>query len=107
MPLSLLLTEGLTNAIKYAAPEPGGVSPRIALRFAALPEGRAELVIENGAPAVPPEPSEGTGLGSQLVSAFASQIGGEVRTAVADGTFSLRVAFALSPLQGAEERHGG
>lgn len=107
VPLSLLLTEGLTNAIKYAAPEPGGVSPRIALRFAALPEGRAELVIENGAPAVPPEPSEGTGLGSQLVSAFASQIGGEVRTAVADGTFSLRVAFALSPLQGAEERHGG
>ena len=107
VPLSLLLTEGLTNAIKYAAPEPGTTSPRIALRFAPIGEGRAELVIANGAPAVPSAPSEGTGLGSQLVNAFASQLGGEVRSAVTDGLFTLRLEFALSSLQGAEERHSG
>jgi two-component sensor histidine kinase len=107
VPLSLLLTEGLTNAIKYAAPEPGTTSPRIALRFARSGEGRVELVIANSAPVTGPASSEGTGLGSQLVNAFASQLGGEVRSGVSDGLFTLRLEFALSSLHGAEQRHSG
>jgi two-component sensor histidine kinase len=39
VPLSLLLTEGLTNAIKYATPAEGEPSPRISVAFAASPEG--------------------------------------------------------------------
>jgi two-component sensor histidine kinase len=107
VPLSLLLTEGLTNAIKYAVPDPGEPSPRLVLRFATLPEGRAELSIANTAPSEPAPPSEGTGLGSQLVSAFASQLGGEIQAGVENGRYALRVAFALTSLKGAEERHTG
>jgi two-component sensor histidine kinase len=108
VPLSLLLTEGLTNAIKYAEPEPGGASPRLSLRFASLGDGRAELVIANTARSAPAEPpAEGTGLGSQLMGAFASQLGGEVRSGLENGTFTLRVEFVVSALRGAEQRNGG
>ena len=107
VPLSLLLTEGLTNAIKYAEPEPGEMSPRLMLRFASLGGDRAELVIANTARTTPSEPSaEGTGLGSQLVGAFASQLGGEVRSGLEGSTFTMRVEFVVSSLRGAEERHG-
>jgi two-component sensor histidine kinase len=107
VPLSLLLTEGLTNAIKYAAPDPGEASPRISLRFLAENSGRAMLTIENTAPETAPSPSEGTGLGSQLVSAFASQLGGEVQSEIRDRRFLLRMEFTLSSLRGAEQRHSG
>lgn len=107
VPLSLLLTEGLTNAIKYAVPDAGEPSPRLSLRFAALPDRRAELTISTTAPVEPAAPAEGTGLGSQLVNAFASQLGGEVRAGVQDGRYVMRLEFALSSLEGAEERHGG
>ncbi|TNC72452.1 sensor histidine kinase [Rubellimicrobium roseum] len=107
VPLSLLLTEALTNAIKYAEPAPGASSPRLELRFAPLPGNRAELVIVNtaseGEAAAEPE---GTGLGQQLVGAFASQLGGELETRQADGRYLLRVAFELNPLARAENRHG-
>ncbi len=108
VPLSLLLTEGLTNAIKYAAPAPGEAAPRITLGFTPKGSVGAELVIANTAPAEPPPSSpEGTGLGSQLVAAFASQLGGEMRSGVEGGLYTLRVEFALTSLQRAEERHGG
>lgn len=108
VPLALLLTEGLTNAIKYAAPEPDEAPPRIALAFKPKGVVGAELVIVNTASADPSPPSpEGTGLGSQLVAAFASQLGGEVQSSAEDGLYRLRVEFALTSLQRAEERHGG
>ena len=108
VPLSLLLTEALTNALKYAEAAPGEPSPRIALRFAGLGEQRAELVIVNTAGPKLTEPSaEGTGLGSQLLGAFASQLGGEVRSGLEASIFTLRVEFVVTALQGAEERHGG
>jgi two-component sensor histidine kinase len=108
VPLSLLLTEALTNALKYAEAAPGEPSPRIALRFAGLGEQKAELVIVNTAGPKPSEPSaEGTGLGSQLLGAFASQLGGEIQSGFEDATFTLRVEFVVTALQGAEERHGG
>lgn len=108
VPLSLLLTEGLTNALKYAEPEPGAASPGIALRFAPLGARRVELVVANSAAAPSAASSpEGTGLGGQLVSAFASQLGGQVESRLREGLFTLRVEFALSALQGAEQRHDG
>ncbi len=107
VPLSLLLTEGLTNALKYAVPDPGETTPRVELRFVVQDSGQAILSIENTAPEVPPVPAEGTGLGSQLVTAFASQLGGEVRSEVRDSRFVLWTQFTLASLRGAEQGHGG
>ncbi|HVG49133.1 MAG TPA: histidine kinase dimerization/phosphoacceptor domain -containing protein [Rubellimicrobium sp.] len=107
VPLSLLLTEGLTNAIKYAEAEPGETSPALSLRFVPLGEGRAELSIANAAGAVPPPDApgaEGTGLGRQLVAAFASQLAGEVESEARDGRFVLRVEFALASVRESEAR---
>lgn len=98
VPLSLLLTEGLTNAVKYATAAPGEASPCLRLRFAEIGNGRAELCIANSAGAAPPS-AEGTGLGRQLVTAFASQLGGEVAAAEADGRFTLRLEFPLSAVR--------
>ncbi len=107
VPLSLLLTEGLTNAIKYAEPEPGESSPRLVLRFIPVGPNRAELTIINSVRDGSPQATEpeGTGLGRQLVMAFASQLGGQVETAMQDGRFTLRLEFGIHPLEGGEERH--
>jgi len=102
VPLSLLLTEGLTNAIKYAEAGPGEASPRLSLRFAATGNGRVELSIANAVGVVPPPEApgaEGTGLGRQLVAAFASQLAGEVESGAEDGRFMLRVEFALTSIR--------
>ncbi|MFC5567856.1 sensor histidine kinase [Rubellimicrobium aerolatum] len=108
VPLSLLLTEGLTNAIKYAEPEPGGSRPRLRLRFAPTGGGRAELSISNDArDGIDPGEPEGTGLGRQLLAAFASQLGAEAQTRAEGGRYTLRIEFALHALEGAEQRHGG
>ena len=103
--LSLLLTEGLTNAIKYAEPAQGEAAPTLSLRFTEVEKGRAELSIANTAGSIPTEgpAAEGTGLGRQLVAAFASQLGGEVRTWAEDGLFFLRMDFALTAIRGSGE----
>jgi two-component system, sensor histidine kinase PdtaS len=102
VPLSLLLTEGLTNAIKYAEPAPGEIAPVLSLRFAPTAPDRAELSIANTAGSVPSEApaAEGTGLGRQLVAAFASQLGGEVKTGADEGgRFHLSLEFALTSVR--------
>ncbi|NAZ37412.1 sensor histidine kinase [Rubellimicrobium sp. CFH 75288] len=98
VPLALLLTEGLTNAIKYAAAPPGETEPHLALRFAKGPDGRAELEIRNSAgPAAPAAEPVGTGLGRQLLAAFAAQIGGDLTQDHEGDQHRLCVRFALGP----------
>ncbi|MFD1809716.1 sensor histidine kinase [Gemmobacter lanyuensis] len=60
VPLSLLLTEALTNALKYAA-APAGERPRLSVSLCRTPDGRARVRVINsvtpeGAP--PPRPGK-------------------------------------------------
>lgn len=114
VPLALLLTEALTNAVKYAAVEPGETTPRLEMSLQPSGGGEAVLAVRNSAAAEGGEPpggvaAEGTGLGGQLIAAFASQLGGRVEAGAEPGAaapaYALRVTFPVHALRGAEERH--
>lgn len=94
VPLALIVTEAVSNALKYAFP--GGRAGHVAVRLGTA-GGAAELVVEDdgvGMPAEPVETETGRrdGLGLQLIRGFTRQLGGtlEVRH---DGGTSYRVSF--------------
>lgn len=106
VPLALLVTEAITNAMKYGANESGG---RIALRVALrkIEPLTAELVVTNAISAGAAsdyDPAEGTGLGTQLLDAFAMQLGGVIAREETDREFRLSVRFPVKPLAGGEAR---
>lgn len=74
--LGVIVTELVTNAVKYAY-EPGqGGEIRVVLEAAT--EGRAILTVEDDGPGLGDGTPKGTGLGSKIVSAMA----GGLRSAV-------------------------
>lgn len=108
VPLSLLLTEALTNAIKYAGIDQDSAGPtavpRLSISLKRQGDIRAVLSVVNSvATTAPPRsPEEGSGLGSQLIAAFAHQLAAEIQTEVKDGTYRLTVVFDITPLGRAE-----
>lgn len=111
VPLSLLLTEALTNAIKYTANGPDRTGlPRLAISLKRQSGERAVLTVTNSVSPFTPPPAatartdlpDGSGLGSQLIAAFATQLAADIQTEVVDGTFRLTVDFKVSPLGQAE-----
>ncbi|MFN3936683.1 MAG: sensor histidine kinase, partial [Gemmobacter sp.] len=86
VPLALLMTEALSNAMKYAAPANEGDRRPSVLVSLQRPggEGLVELVVENSVSGArrerPLTGDEGTLLGGQLMQAFALQIGGTLNT---------------------------
>lgn len=96
MPLSMLVSEGITNALKYV----GGDTPDILVRlFEAKDDeaGRREVTLEisNSLPEVVDD-EEGTGLGTQLVRAFSHQLEGTFDIGPRDGRHVLEVRFAVA-----------
>ncbi len=111
VPLSLFLTEALTNAMKYAGQD-GDTLPYLDVRLKSISDTRAILSIVNSMGKTPsPEAElagdldEPTGLGSQLLEAFAQQIGGELRREESAGRYSLEMEFTLAALSDAEARN--
>ena len=81
VPLSLVVTEAVSNAVKYAFP--GGRSGRVRVILAPITNGRARLAIEDdgiGIPAGRVETETGIrdGLGIQLIRGFARQLGAQL-----------------------------
>lgn len=112
VPLSLLLTEAMTNAIKYAgaaADAPVVITVRLKRDGAA---GEVMEVINSlgpvgglGTNTVPPMPmTTSTGLGEQLLTAFAQQIGGTLEREVTETSFRLSVRFKARDLEAAEQK---
>ena len=59
--------------------------------------GTAELVVENtlGPQTRTPAAGSGSGLGGQLIEAFALQLYGDVSTEVVDGRYRMRLVFQM------------
>ena len=108
VPLSLLMTELLTNALKYGGPGADGRA-RLDLSLRRSGATAALLTVRNSLPSNPAEAAgsatESTGLGAQLAEAFAQQLGGQLVAGQQDGTFVASLHFELTPLDAAEERN--
>ncbi len=107
VPLSLLLAEALTNAIKHAGAtrdRPGHLSVRLKRSGgsgAVLEVINTQHDMADGAqPAVVAE----TGIGSQLIMAFVQQLNGALFTGNEGENFVLRVTFNVAPLSHGENR---
>ena len=105
VPLALIVTEAVSNALKYAFP--GGRHGQIAVRLTAS-DGAAELVIEDdgiGMPEGRRETETGTrdGIGLQLIRGFARQLGAGLDVAQEEGAGTrYRVRLALRPTAASE-----
>ena len=103
VPLSLLLTEALTNAVKYSGRDGAGV---LRLEVILNRDGpkTASLSVTNTIGAETPGASDtGTGLGSQLMVAFGMQLGATTDISIENGIYRLHARFTLRTLAEAEE----
>ena len=102
VPLCLLVTEAVTNALKYAGAAVGDqISLSVALRE--TDTGQVTVLVRNSRGPVPgqdgAEGEDGSGLGMRLISAFVSQLGGEMDVTADAATYGLRVTFTKLPLR--------
>lgn len=99
VPLSLMVTEALTNALKYLGAK-NGDQPQLKVTLRALDNDRAEITVMNTLPAniVAPDDEKSTGLGSQLLEAFCQQLYGELEKTDDGEWFTVRVNFAVEEL---------
>jgi len=92
-PLTLLVSEAVTNALKYiGAPE--AEQARLAVHLKRLDTDQAEFSIANTTG--PNSGSEGTGLGSQLINAFARQLNADVSVGYEAGVHTLTMRFRVT-----------
>ena len=112
VPLSLLLTEAMTNAMKYAGSS-GAKPTQIAVRLKRETGRAARMEVENSLPTgahipglsqTPDAGTQSTGLGDQLLTAFAQQLGGTLERTLTDDSYLLSLRFNVSNLTEAEAR---
>jgi two-component system, sensor histidine kinase PdtaS len=106
VPLALLATEAITNAMKYAG-APHGATPslRVSLRRKGPDHAVLEVVnsVQDEHLAAAASADPGVSLGSQLLAAFVQQLNGEMLTEVVGHAYTLRATFPLQPLEEGEE----
>ena len=95
VPLALIVTEAVTNSVRYAFP--GGRSGRVEVSLTES-DGNLDLVISDdgvGIKAARPEPGAGTrdGIGLQLIRGFSRQLGASLSIEEGQGTrYAVRLA---------------
>lgn len=94
VPLSLLATEALTNAVKYAGTPDGSDHSWVSFVLGKSSENQGYLEIRNSLGNTG-DTNEGTGLGSQLIEAFSTQLDGEAETGIDGNEFFLRLIFKI------------
>lgn len=92
VPLSLFAAEAVTNALKYIG-APDGKPVWLRVRLERLDADMCELEISNSIS--DSLPSGGTGLGAQLISAFATQLGGDAVTQELEQSYRISIRFAI------------
>lgn len=85
IPLGLIVTELVSNALKYAeSPSP---ELHVSVRGGNEADERLELVVRDNGPGIPPlDQIPGRGLGLTLVEGLVSQLGGEITVSREGGT---------------------
>ena len=78
VPLTLTATETITNALKYIGRPRSGEAPWITIRLTSDDASSAVLEVSNSLGVAPPgiEKPGGSGMGEQLIRAFAAQLDG-------------------------------
>ncbi len=107
VPLSLLTAEALTNAMKYGAPSGPEGRARVTVRLVGEGKRKATLEIINTAPPEgTPRPEklavEPDGLGTRLIQAFVTQLGGSLTQGHEGDLFVVRVCFHLKAFENDE-----
>ncbi|MEM9577907.1 MAG: sensor histidine kinase [Pseudomonadota bacterium] len=92
-PLTLLVSEAVTNALKYLGPPDKGGPPKLEISLTSLPDAKACFRIMNSTSGA--QGSEGTGLGTQLISAFTRQLNGDVDVGFEADEHWLAVTFPV------------
>lgn len=98
VPLSLLVTEAFTNAIKYAGPDGSGDAPWVRVELRNRGRGETTLTISNSTGEADSD-AESTGLGQQLIEAFAEQLGGRMEITQTSGEFRLTLHFQIDGIE--------
>ena len=93
VPLSLLATEAFTNALKYAGTAPGQDGPWVRISLTSPRPGQGVLEIANSMDRT--DRTGGTGLGSQLIEAFTTQLEGQATSGTQGDSYVLRLEFAV------------
>ncbi len=102
VPISLIVTELVANAVKFAFPAGRYGTIRVSLQQSG--EYADLLVADNGIglarPGQDPEPGRKTGIGLQLIKGLARQLGSELGTDHTDGTrYHVRIALRREPAE--------
>lgn len=86
IPVSLIINELVTNALKYAFP--AGRTGTVNIWIASLPDGEIELTVRDDGVGLPDlfDPEKSDTLGYRIVSGLVSQIGGSLDVASDEGT---------------------
>ncbi|MEN9411540.1 MAG: hypothetical protein RL216_3514 [Pseudomonadota bacterium] len=96
IPLALLMTEALSNALRYARDD-GTERPRVSVDMVAEPDGTAVLEITNDTTREAGLCDDGIeepgGISSQLLRGFARQLGGQLHRDFAEGRYRVTLAF--------------
>lgn len=93
--LSMLVSEAMTNAVKYTGVPEGG-RPAISVSLRETAENWLELEVTNtkGQPMLDPdEEIGGTGIGARLMAAFATQLDGDATTHETESRYTYRLGF--------------
>ena len=96
VPLTLLATEAFTNALKYSGVTDPDARPWVRVRLGRDGAQHAVLEVENSVGAA--SLAESTGLGGQLIEAFAMQLEGEATQEMDASRYLLRLRFRVESL---------
>jgi two-component sensor histidine kinase len=103
IPLGLIVSELLTNAVRHAFPE--GAQGKVEVRVAARPSDGMKVEVSDDGTGMPLEEARDGSLGRELVRTFAAKIGAQVETRSARGegtTVTVRLHGAAPDAQAAE-----
>ncbi|WP_417242936.1 histidine kinase dimerization/phosphoacceptor domain -containing protein [Celeribacter sp.] len=104
VPLSLVTSEALGNAMKYAgAASESAIALEVCLRKLDEATGVLEIRNTKGPVTLACSVPEGTGLGTQLIAAFTAQLDGALEVEDGADAYVMRITFPLKAFEGDAE----